>query len=72
MTDTLADALPAEIARVRVIQDHYKELNGMPHVMVGPIIMMIEAEIQTAIRAAASGDVVQMIRSLQSLRGYKE
>ena len=71
MTKNLAEALPGEIARVRVIQDQFKEMRGMPNVIVEPQIMMMEAEIQAAIKACASGDVVEMIRCHQSLKEYE-
>lgn len=70
--NTLADALPAEITRVRGIQDQFKELRGMPNVIVEPQIMMMEAEIQAAIKASADGDVVEMLRCYNSLREYSD
>lgn len=70
-TDTLADALPREITRVRETQDHYKAMRGRPNLIVEPAIMMMEAEIQAAIRACAAGDVVEMLRSLKTLREYE-
>ena len=70
MTDTLVDALPREINRVREIQDQYKSMRGMLNIEVEPAIAMMEAEIQCAINASVAGDVVQMVRSLVALRGY--
>lgn len=74
MTDkieTLAEALPKEIDRVRQIQDEFKQLRGMPNVMVEPQIAMMEAEIQAAIRALASGDIVEMLKIHESLKDYE-
>lgn len=71
MTDTLADALPREIDRVRVVQDTYKELRRLPNVIVEPQIMMMEAAIQAGIRAAAAGDVVEMIRAHEELKTFE-
>ena len=68
----LAEALPAQIARVREIQDHYKELRGLPNVIVEPQIAMMEASIQAAIKAAAAGDVVQMLRCHEDLKEWEE
>jgi hypothetical protein len=68
--ETLADALPKEITRVRGVQDQYKTLRGMPNVMVEPQIMMMEAEIQAAMKAMAEGDVVAMLRVYRSLKEY--
>lgn len=72
MTDTLANALPREIDRVRRVQDTYKELRKMPNVIVEPQIMMMEAAIQDGIQAAASGDVVRMIRAHEHLKTFEE
>jgi len=68
---TLADALPEEIDRVRTIQDQFKTLRGIPNVIVEPQIMMMEAEIQAAIKAMVSGDVVEMFNCHESLKGYE-
>jgi len=68
----LAEALPEEINRVRVIQDHYKELRGMHNVVIEPQIAMMENSIQTAIKASSSGDVTQMLKSYADLKDYEE
>lgn len=68
MSETLADALPKEITRAREILDQYKSLRGMPNVIVEPQILMMEMEIQAAIRACAQGDLDQMVRCLAELR----
>ena len=69
---SLAEALPAEINRVRGVQDTYKELRGAPNVIVEPQIMMMEAAIQAGIAACASGDVVAMLRTFEDLKGWEE
>ena len=71
MTDTLADSLPREIARVRAVQDCYKELRGMPNVMVEPAIMVMEHAINEATKACASGDVIAMLRWHEELKGFE-
>lgn len=68
----LAESLPLEIARVRDIQDHFKELRRMPNVIVEPQIMMMEHAIQSATKACAAGDVVEMLRWHEHLKDYKE
>ena len=70
--ETLTDALPKEIDRVRGIQDEFKALRGMPNVIVEPQIAIMEAEIQGAIRAMAEGDVVSMLQHYQSLKEYSD
>lgn len=68
---TLADALPREMARVRdEILPQYISLRGMPNVIVEPQIMMMRADLDEAARAMAHGDVVAMLRSYESLKGY--
>lgn len=64
-TDTLADALAREMARVR---DHV-----LPHyVELGPVgifgATFIRADLDAAARALASGDVVEMIRLYKELK----
>ena len=69
---SLAEALPKEIARVRGVQDLYKEMRSMPNVIVEPQIAMMETAIRHATEACASGDVVAMVRWFEELKGWKE
>ena len=64
MTESLAEALPKEQARVREVLGHYKAIG--PAGAFGAA--MIEVELAKADRAAASGDVVAMLRAFQSLK----
>ena len=66
----LAEALPAEQARVRELIMQYRSplLEGAGEIAA----RMMEAALQTAERAAASGDVVAMIRSYEELRGFSD
>jgi len=66
-TETLADALPKEMARVREVLGYYKEIG--PAGAIGAAF--IEGDLQAADRAAMSGDVVEMMRALLLLRGIK-
>ena len=64
-TETLGDALPKEMARVRVVLGHYKELG-----QVGAIgAMFIEPDLKAADLAEMSGDVVQMLMAYETLKG---
>jgi len=65
---TLAEDLPKEIARVRVILGHYEEL-GHPG-MFGAAF--IRNDIEEAIEAIISGDVVKMITSFKTLQEIKD
>ena len=67
-TKTLAEALPAEMARVRVVLGHYREIG--PVGMIGA--SFIERDLQAADRAVMSGDVVAMLRSYESLKQIKD
>lgn len=63
--ETLADALPREMARVREVLGHYREIG--PAGRFGAA--MIEQDLRAADRAVMSGDVVAMLRSLKTLQG---
>lgn len=66
--DTVGDALPREMARVRdEIMPLYQQIGqaGLPG------LFMMRAELDAAAKALAEGDVVDMIRSLEALRGWK-
>lgn len=61
--ETLADALPKEMARVREVLGHYKEIG--PDGMFGAAF--IEQDLRAADIAVMSGDVVAMMRALETL-----
>ena len=65
--ETLADALPKEIARVREVLGHYHEI-GWAGILGAA---MIEQDLRAADRAMISGDVVVMLLILRTLRGIK-
>ena len=65
--DTLGDALPREMARVREVLGHYREIG--PAGAFGA--RMIELDLQAADRAVMSGDLVAMIRAYETLNGIK-
>lgn len=63
-TETLASALPKEMARVREVLGHFREIG--PAGMIGAA--MIEQDLRNADRAVMSGDIVAMLRSLKALQ----
>lgn len=67
--DTVGDALPREMARVRdVVMPAYQAI-GAP----GAIgLMLMKRDLDAAGKAMAEGDVVAMIRALEDLRSWKE
>jgi phosphoserine aminotransferase len=62
---SLAEEFPREQARVRELLGVYKAIG--PAGVFGAT--MIEQALQRADRAAAAGDVIAMLRSLEELRG---
>lgn len=64
---TLGDALPREMSRVR-------DQVMPPYLAIGPggrfALMMMRAALDDAARAMAAGDVVDMIRAYESLKGF--
>lgn len=66
MTNTLGDALPREMARVREIVVAYSAIpNG--HIAAS----LMRADLDAAARAMAEGDVVAMLRVYESLKGWE-
>ena len=66
--ETLGDALPKEMARVREVLGHYKEIG--PAGMFGAT--MIEQSLRAADGAVMSGDVAAMVRAYEDLKSIKE
>ncbi len=66
--ETLGEALPKEMARVRTVLGHYKQI-GAPG-MFGAA--MIEMALQRADQASMSGDVVAMLQVYEELKQIKD
>jgi hypothetical protein len=67
--ESLAEALPREMARVRdVVMPAYAAIGPVG----APGLAMMRHSLDRAAQVAAAGDVVGMIAALQDLRGYKE
>lgn len=65
--ETLADALPHEMARVSLLLGHYKATG--PSGELGAVL--IEMDLGAADRAIRGGDVVEMLVALVILRSIK-
>jgi len=68
MMETLGDALPKEMARVREVLGHYREIG--PAGVFGATF--IELDLREADRAVMSGDLVAMLiayKKLQEITG---
>ena len=75
MTDTLADALPREIARVTAKKERWQKM-AIDHpsmaVGLGITVAIMQAHIEQAILTCASGDVVEMMNALAGLNAYND
>lgn len=69
---SLADELPRQIARVTAKKERWMgyQLQGMA--VLGLSIALMKVEIENAVAALASGDVIAMLRSYEALKGYSE
>lgn len=64
---SLAEALPAEMARVRhEVMPAYREIGPAGAIALA----MMRHALDGAANSAASGDVVEMLRSLEQLKGF--
>ena len=63
-TESLAEALPKEQARVREVLGHYRDIG--PAGIFGAA--MIELSLKKADRAVMSGDVIAMIQAYEELK----
>ena len=71
-TDTLGDALPREMARVRdEVMPAYLLVRGMPGASVEPALALMRASLDRAAKAMAEGDAVAMLRCYNDLKGYQ-
>ena len=69
--DTLGDALPREMARVRdEVMPQYLAVRRIPGVNVEWVLTRMRASLDRAAKAMAEGDVVAMLRAYQDLKGY--
>lgn len=67
MSDTLGDALPREIARVRdEVLPAYLEIGPPGAIAAG----MMRADLDAASKAMTEGDLPGMIRVYESLKGW--
>ena len=67
MGDSLGEALPNEMARVREVRDVYllPEMNGK--IAAG----LMAADLDAAAKAMVEGDVVAMARAYEALKGWQ-
>jgi hypothetical protein len=67
----LMDALTRNIERVAAIRERYRIHIGEARVNVAPAIHLMTEALETAHRAAASGNIPDIARSLRDLEGFE-
>ena len=73
-SNTLGDALPAQIARVTAKKERWQQMmrdNDMGPGMQFSINMM-QLEIERGVKALASGDVTEMLAAFRALADYSD
>lgn len=74
--ETLADALPREIARVSAKRDRWRDMmSAHPELAQSGMkisVAIMQAEIDAAVRACANGDIGEMLAAHQSLKDYSD
>ena len=68
---SLGEEMPLAIKRAQQVRDQFIELRGMPNVMVGAQIAILSHEINAAIDAQSSGDVIAILRAYEAIKDYK-
>lgn len=70
---TVGEDFPREQARCRKLLEEYRRFGNTPGISVSPTVAMdfanIKAVLQRADQAMASGDVVEILRSYEEMRG---
>jgi molybdopterin converting factor small subunit len=70
MADSVGEALPREMTRVRnLLPDYYEVAKIAP--MTKVTIAMMEASLDRAQTALAEGDVIAILRAYEDLKGYE-
>lgn len=70
MADSVGEALPREMTRVRtVVLPAYQEVLAMAP-MTAITIALINASLDQAQKALAEGDVIAIMRAYEDLKGY--
>lgn len=67
----LMHALTLQIERVAAIRERYRIHIGEARINVAPAIYLMTDALETAHRAAASGNIPDIARSLRDLEGFE-
>jgi hypothetical protein len=69
--ESLGTEMPEAIKRAMAVRDQFIEMRRIPNVMVEPQIALITHEINQAVEAQASGDVLAMLRAYEAIKDYR-
>lgn len=67
-----AETLAREIRRVAELRKDYEAVGNMPNVIVAPAMMLMDAALDNACKAAGSNDVLSVLRALEDLKGFEK
>jgi len=66
------EKLAREIRRVTELRCRYEEIGKLPNVIVGPAMMLMDAALEQACKAAGTLDAVAQIAAQQGLEGFEK
>ena len=68
----VAEKLAREIRRVAELRCQYEEVGKLPNVIVGPAMMLMDAALEQACKAAGVDDAIAQMSALQELGGFEK
>ena len=66
------EELSRQVERVATIRERYRCLEDIPRVVLSPATYLMSAAIEAGHKAAGSGDILQIVRAIEDLRGFEE
>lgn len=66
------EKLAREIRRVTELRCQYEEVGKLPNVIVGPAVMLMDAALEKACKAAGLDDALVQIAALRELEGFEK
>ena len=67
----LPEKLAREIRRVTELRGEYEEIDKLPNVIAGPAIMLMDAALEQACKAAGVDDPLVQMAALSDLQGFE-
>jgi len=68
----VAEKLAREIRRVTELRCRYEEVGRMPNVIVEPAMMLMDAALEQACKAAGIDDALVQMDAIQELEGFEK